>query len=180
MHEDDLIPLIDRLKQGDIYAFESIYSLFHQRIYNFCLKLLPSVYDAQEAVQKVFIIVWEQKESLDSSKSFTAYIYSIARYTAYHDYKKLVYGKAVMEQMHSDSAIFAETEKDELLYKELMEEVSRIIDLLPAQRRLIFRLSRFYNLTYRTIAAKLNITENTVDTQIRRAIKFIRKQFRYQ
>ena len=119
MYDDELASLINKLKQGDIYAFESLYKSYHQRIYNFCLKLLPTSYDAQDAVQKVFITVWEQKEILDSSKSFTAYIYSVARYTAYHDYKKLLYRKAAMEQMFSERSIFNVADKDELLYQEL-------------------------------------------------------------
>jgi RNA polymerase sigma-70 factor (ECF subfamily) len=43
---------------------------------------LPSADDANEVVQKVFIALWEQREHVDTQKSFTAYLYSIARYMA--------------------------------------------------------------------------------------------------
>lgn len=177
MNEENLTNLVSKLKGGDIHAFESIYKLYHQRIFNFCLKLLPTIDDAREATQKVFIALWEQKSILDPEKSFTAYIYSIARYTAYNDFKSLVYRNAAFEQITTDINIFADAEKDEVLFKEMTEIINRLIDQLPPQRRMIFRLSRFYQLTYRTIAEKLQITENTVDTQIRRALEFIRKEY---
>lgn len=177
MNEENLTHLVSKLKGGDINAFESIYKLYHQRIFNFCHKLLPSIDDAREATQKVFIAVWEQKSILDPEKSFTSYIYSIARYTAYHDFKSLVYRTAAFEQITTEINDFSEAEKDDVLFKEMTEIINRLIDQLPPQRRMIFRLSRFYQLTYRAIAEKLNITENTVDTQIRRALEYIRKEY---
>jgi RNA polymerase sigma-70 factor (ECF subfamily) len=177
MNEENLTYLVSKLKGGDIHAFESIYNLYRPRIFNFCLKLLPSFDDALDATQKVFIAIWEQKATLDPEKSFTSYIYSIARYTAYHDFKSLVYRNAAFEQITTDLNIFSEAEKDEVLFREMTEIINRIIDQLPPQRRMIFRLSRFYQLTYRTIAEKLSITENTVDTQIRRALDYIRKEY---
>ena len=44
------------------------------------------------------------------------------------------------------------------------------IGRLPEQCKRIFQLSRFENLKYREIAEILHISENTVDTQIRRAL----------
>lgn len=177
MQDNDQTKLVTDLKNGDLRAFQSIYNLYYRRIYGFCLKLLPSADDAQEAVQKVFIALWEQRNQIDETKSLSSYIYSIARYTAYHDFKKLVYHKAVFESITSAEGVFPETERDELLFKELTNVLNNIIDQLPPQRRLIFRLNRFYNLTYKAIAKQLSITENTVDTQIRRALDYIRNEY---
>jgi RNA polymerase sigma-70 factor (ECF subfamily) len=170
--------LVIGIKQSNVKAFEEIFSLYHKRIYNFCLKLLPSANDAEEAVQKVFIALWEQRHQLDENKSFSAYIYSIARYTAYQDFKRLAYQKATFEQLENKAINFHDTEKDEVLFEELSQALNNIIDHLPSKRRQIFRLSRFYSLTYLDIANKLSISENTVDTQIRRALDFIRIEYK--
>lgn len=177
MPEQELPDLIIKLKKGEIPAFRSIYNLYHHRIYNFCLKLLPTSEDARDAVQKVFVSLWEQRHLIDETKPFTAYIYAIARYTAYSDFKKLLYHKAAFENFTIPDYAIPEAPRDELLYKELSDILNRIIEQLPPQRRMIFRLNRFYQLTYRAIADKLQITENTVDTQIRRALEFIRKEY---
>lgn len=177
MQVNDHNSFILNLKKGDIRTFQNIYNSYYPRIYSFCLKLLPSAEEAREVVQKVFIALWEQRDQVDETKSLTSYIYAITRYTAYQHFKKLVYHKAVFESMTSSEGAFPETERDDLLFNELTKILNRIIEQLPPQRRMIFRLNRFYNLTYKVIAKQLNITENTVDTQIRRALEFIRKEY---
>jgi RNA polymerase sigma-70 factor, ECF subfamily len=169
--------LIIELKQNNVQAFSEIFSYYHRRIYNFCLRLLPSTEDAEDAVQKVFIALWEQRNQIDENQSLTSYIYAIARYTAYHDFKRRTYHQAVFEQLENSTSGIQNSDKDEILYNELTNILNSIIDSLPLKRRMIFRLSRFYNLTYREIAHKLNISENTVDTQIRRALDYLRKEY---
>ena len=46
---------------------------------------------------------------------------------------------------------------------------------LPEQRRNILTLAVFDSLTYNEIAAKLNISRNTVKTQIARAYRFLKE-----
>jgi RNA polymerase sigma-70 factor (ECF subfamily) len=174
---DSLDDLVLRLKKGDIKAFESIYNQYHHRIFNFCSKLLPSTDDVNEAVQKVFISLWEQREQIDPAKSFTAYIFSIARYTSYNEFKQLTYKASAYEYVVNAEHSLAEVTKDELLFNELSDILNKLIEQLPPQRKLIFRLNRFYQLTYKAISQKLAISENTVDTQIRRALNFLRTEF---
>lgn len=79
--------------------------------------------------------------------------------------------------MTSSSGSLPEGDRDEVLFNELTKVLEKIIEQLPPQRRMIFRLNRFYSMTYKAIASKLKITENTVDTQIRRALDHIRKEY---
>jgi RNA polymerase sigma-70 factor (ECF subfamily) len=61
-----------------------------------------------------------------------------------------------------------------MIYEELSRHIDQAIENLPEQCRLIFRLSREHDLSYKDIAQKLNISVKTVDTQIGRALRFIR------
>ena len=63
------------------------------------------------------------------------------------------------------------------LYNELFEIMQKVIDDLPPRQKEIFQLNRDSRLTYKQIAVQLGISENTVDTQIRRALAHIRKMF---
>ncbi len=54
--------------------------------------------------------------------------------------------------------------------------IKGIIELLPERRREIFILSRVSDMTYKQIAEHLGISENTVDTQMRRALSFLRER----
>jgi RNA polymerase sigma-70 factor (family 1) len=170
--------LILALQKGDAQAFESIFLLFYKRIYNFCLRLHHCSDDAEETVQKVFVALWEQRITLDETRSLTAYLYNIARYLVYQDFRQKVYKKVAYETFISKSPVFNECTKDEVLFLELLKFMDSIIEKLPERQKEIFKLSRYSCLTYKQIAEQLKISENTVDTQIRRALEFLLKKYK--
>jgi len=170
--------LILELQKGNIQSFEKIFSLYHKRIYNFCLNLNQSSDDAEETVQKVFVALWEQRAQVDENKSLASYLYTIARYMLYQDFRQKVYKKAAFDHFVLNSIDLNESTKDEILYNELHTFLQSVIENLPERQRKIFKLSRFSGLTYRQIADQFNISENTVDTQIRRALKTLREKYK--
>ncbi len=58
----------------------------------------------------------------------------------------------------------------------MIERVFELVDHLPEKRARIFRMSKEEGLTYKEIAQQLNISENTVDTQIRHSLNYLRKE----
>jgi RNA polymerase sigma-70 factor (ECF subfamily) len=61
-----------------------------------------------------------------------------------------------------------------LITSDLEKEISDAIDSLPEQCRAIFRMNRFESLTYTEIADRLDISINTVKTQMTRALQKLR------
>lgn len=175
---DEKILILD-LREGSVPTFNKIFSLYHKRIYNFCRRLYQSSDQAKDTVQRVFIALWEQRQQINENQSLTSYLFSIARYMVYQEFRKQVYKKAAFDYLILNSNDLNESTKDEVLYNELLTFLESVIDALPERQREIFRLNRFSGLTYKQIAARLNITENTVDTQIRRALEFVRNKYKY-
>lgn len=170
--------LIFDLQKGSIAAFDKIFSLYNKRVYNFCRRFHQSSDDAQETLQRVFIALWEQREKVIESNSIASYLFSLARYMVYQDFRQKVYKHGVFNHLIIRSVGLNESTKDEVLYNELLSFLESVRARLPKRQREIFKLSRFPGLTYRQIADQLSITENTVDTQIRRAIKFVRENYK--
>ncbi len=170
--------LILDLQKGNIPVFEKIFSTYHKRIYNFCISLYQSPEDARETVQKVFVALWEQRLKVDENKPISSYLFTIARYMVYQEFRQQVYKKGAFDHLILNSSDFNNTTKDDVLYSELASFLESVIDRLPDRQREIFKLNRFTGLTYRQIADQLDITENTVDTQIRRALEFIRNKYK--
>jgi RNA polymerase sigma-70 factor, ECF subfamily len=170
---DERVLIID-LKGNNISSFEKIFSLYHKCIYNFCISLHQSPDNAEEIVQKVFVALWEQRDQVDENKPLGAYLYSIARYMIYQDFRRKVYKKAAFDHFAFKSPEINNSTKDEVLFDELLAFLESHIEKLPERQREIIKLSRYEGLTYRQIAEQLNISENTVDTQIRRALDFLR------
>ena len=66
------------------------------------------------------------------------------------------------------------TPEDELRGKEVSVAFHRAIEALPEKCRLIFSMNRFDRLTYKEIAVIQSISVKTVETQMGRALKFLR------
>jgi RNA polymerase sigma-70 factor (ECF subfamily) len=169
--------VILELQKGSIPAFERIFSHYHKRIYNFCVGLHQSSSDAEETLQRVFVALWEQRCRVDENQPLASYLFTIARYIVYQDFRHEVYKKAAFDHFLINPVDLNKSTEDDILYNELLTFLKSLIERLPERQREIFKLSRFSGLSYRQIADQLNISENTVDTQIRRALDFVREKY---
>jgi RNA polymerase sigma-70 factor (ECF subfamily) len=72
----------------------------------------------------------------------------------------------------------SETTERQLEFDELNSIVAQLIRSMPEKRREIYILSRNEGLSYKEISAQLGISENTVDSQIRKALSFLKENLR--
>ena len=149
---------IYNLKRGDITSFEYLYNCWSGKLYNFVMRISQGdTYLAEEIVQSVFIKVWEGRDQVDADKSFGAYICTIAKNQLVNIYQHRMLEQLYQAKIKTSEPIENTTEKE--VDYHLLE---------------IFVLSRRKLLTNKEIAAKLNLSENTVESQLTKAIAFLR------
>jgi len=170
--------LVRKLKDGDSFAFEVLFYKYRNKIKGFAKKMVPSQIDPEEIVQEVFVRVWIKKESINPDKDFQSYLFSIAKHLILDHLKSAVNRKLYFVGEHFQHDLLAEVGLDTTIPENAEEKLLSLIEQIPERRREIFRLSRFEGLSYKQIAERLNISENTVDSQIRNAQAFLRKEFR--
>lgn len=168
--------LVASLRKDNQEAFKHLFNLYHKRVYAFAHNILPSAADAEEIVQNVFLSLWNQRKNLLISGSLSSYIFGIARHFIYRQIQNKLRHEAFTEFFLEQNKDFEFITEEQVLFKELSDIMSDAIKKLPERRREIFILSRMEGLSYKEIAQKLEITENTVDTQIRHALDFLRIQ----
>jgi RNA polymerase sigma factor (sigma-70 family) len=61
--------LIDRLKEGDDLAFEQIYITYHKSLYGMAVKWLKNRTLAKDAVQNVYLKLWDYRSELDAARA---------------------------------------------------------------------------------------------------------------
>jgi RNA polymerase sigma-70 factor (ECF subfamily) len=167
--------LIRELQRGNVKAFELLYQQYHARLYNFCLSIIRNKLDAEGMVQDVFIAVWENREKLDESKSFSGFIFSISKNKALNRIKQNLSRKVYLEYMQMENQAQNYMASD-IESRELMDYLLKTIQELPDKTKQIFLLSRNEGLTYKQIASKLDVTENVVDHEIRKSLKYIKEK----
>jgi len=167
--------LLRRMAKDEAGAFDTLFQLYHKRVYAFASGLNSSS-DAEEIVQNVFLAIWKQRQNLSISGTFTSYIFAMARHMVYEHIRQKIHREAFSEYYLEHNVEYSFITDEEVEYKELEEKIQHSIAMLPERRREIFVLSRIEKLSYKEIAQKLQITENTVDTQIRNALNTLRRQ----
>jgi len=164
------------LSTGDYKAFDVLYERHHRALYFFALKLSQNPHQAEELVQSVFVTVWETRMFIDPAKSFNAYLLSIARNRFYDMLRKQIIENCYADYILQQNSLIAEDLEKQIEDKELNEIINKLLQQIPERRQEIFRMSRDENLSYKQIAEKLHISVNTVDTQIRNVLNFLRRE----
>ena len=170
--------LISRLKLDDEKAFNILFYQHHARVYNLARRFLPFKEEAEEIVQIVFIALWENRKRIDEHQSLSGYILTIARHWIYNTIRKSIYQQGYIDHLQQQNQSLDYVTEDAVLYNELNNLVDKFAKELPPKRSEIFRLSRNEGLSYREIANRLSISESTVNTQLTKALDYIRKNIK--
>ncbi|MGK7395561.1 MAG: RNA polymerase sigma factor [Candidatus Cyclobacteriaceae bacterium M3_2C_046] len=174
MPEDESI-LIQKLKKGDKKAFEFFFNKFYDLLFSVATQYLNNRDEAEEVVQEVFYRVWCSRENLQPHLSFKAYIYTIAKRLIYNNSRKNLV-RITYEQHYKASNLNANNSLEEYLnFHELDQQINLCIEQLPPKRKEIFIMSRQQGLSHKEIAEKLHISSHTVESQIAKALKFIKE-----
>jgi RNA polymerase sigma-70 factor (ECF subfamily) len=178
LNDKDEQELIQRFIQGDELAFELLFYRYRGKVGHFIKRSVPPHIDLEETVHEVFLRIWINRDKIDAQRPFGPYLFRVARNMVIDLLRKnieqMVYLKE--EVMLTDLCINDTDQKIE--EKELQIWFQSMLDKLPEKRRSIFMMNRFEGLTYPEIAQKLGISENTVDTQVRRTLQYFREAIR--
>lgn len=162
------------LQNGDHKAFEAVFITYFNKIKIFIDGYIKSEPDAEELAEDLFVNLWINHQSIDTSKSFNSYMHTIARNAAInflkHKYVKDSYANG---SYSSDSSFFGSDE--DLIAKETALLIEMTVEKMPSQRKEIYKLSRNEGLDNEEIAARLNTTKRNVESQLSLALKDIRK-----
>lgn len=162
--------LIEKLKNGDAWAYEQIFNKYWQKLLKYSILKLDSVELSKEIVQELFISLWERRESLNIS-NLENYLFAAAKYKIIKQLKtNLAFECINNENQYSNTDIY---QKD-LEIHELSELINKSIEKLSIKTKQIFLKSRNENMSQKSISKQLNISEKTVEYHISQALKFLR------
>lgn len=176
IHDDQL--LLQQIKEGDKRAFEIIYLKYSAKLYNFVVSLLHDRTIAEDITQTCFLKIWEKRTNIDLEKSFSSYLFTIARNDVYKETERLVQASKYFEKVQSKSDELDEDTINKINALFLESHIDKLIEKLPPARREIFILNRKHHLTNKEIAQKLNISEKTVEVQMYRAMRFLKEHLK--
>lgn len=167
--------LLRRLKSGDETAFESLYWAYNSHLFNFIHSILYDKSLAEDLTQNVFLKIWEKREVINPEQGIDAYLFTIARNLVYKETEKSLRSSAVMNFLSRQLSDQDSETEDNLDAESLREYIQTLVEQMPTARREIFKLSRYEHLSNKEIATCLQLSEKTVETQLYRALSYLRE-----
>ncbi len=165
--------IIQLLKQDRDAAFDFLFRQHYTMLCRMAFRQVQDEAQAKDLVQEVFTELWERNTALNIHSSFEFYLKKAVIYKIQKHHHRQLKWRVLPE--NEISQLPAEPLENPLQTEELRQLIKRTIDGLPSRCRLVFMLSRFENMTYREIADHLEISPKTVDNQISKALKILKK-----
>lgn len=163
--------LLEKVRQGNERALLSIYHAYRLPLFQFINRQIREVGVAEELVQDVFLGCIDGIREGRKIESFSAYIFTIARYKTI-DYirrkkiKKVLLSALPDTVVNSAATLFfnEKVQKDEIV-----DIVERILKHLPHEYALIIRLKYIDGFPVKKIAEKLAVNFKAAESMLFRA-----------
>jgi len=156
---------------------QAIDLLFRKHYSDLCRRVLrlvkvPEV--SEDIAQEVFLDLWRKRERLQVRVSLGAYLVQAARNKALNHLRDHRMDRQ-SEEITDRQWLVEARALSQLQANDLQERIDALLDRLPERCRLVFVLSRFEELTNKEIAREMGITEKTVENQMNKALRLLRK-----
>ncbi|MEX2346203.1 MAG: sigma-70 family RNA polymerase sigma factor [Balneolaceae bacterium] len=91
--------LVMKLQNGSRTAFEIIFNRYREKLLLYSLAIVKTDGDGKDIVQETFIRLWTSRQKLDSGKSLSGYLHTIARNLALNHLKRAGYDQDLRERI---------------------------------------------------------------------------------
>jgi RNA polymerase sigma-70 factor (ECF subfamily) len=160
-----------KITANDVGALRVLHDKYYHLLWLCARKITLCDSIAEEIVSDCFLKLWEVRGVLTIEKSVKAYLLLMVRNQAVSHLRK-ARPEVSTENERLPELLEEYDFADEEFYSDLYKAIAKI----PDQRRKILELAAFESLSYKEIAARLNISVNTVKTQMGRAYQFLKDE----
>jgi RNA polymerase sigma-70 factor (ECF subfamily) len=166
---------LKQLADDNKKAYEIIFKAHYQSVYLSALRITKDGNSAKDAAQEVFLELWKNRHKLNISSSLKAYLCRGAVNRSLNSIKSRNHhaGQDLATIVEPNSKNSTPDELTET--KELKAKIHQEINNLPKRCRQVFVLSRFEGKKYKEIANLMGISIKTVENQMLKALKTLRK-----
>ena len=179
--------LIERIRAGDMAAYNLMVIRHYDRIFSRVLQLLNNKQDAEEVTQDAFIRAHRGLENFRGDASFSTWLYQIATNLAHNRYwywfrRKRDQSISLDQPQCDDGSLTLENvmpcadenPAEAVVTQEFVDRVSACMQYLNDKHKEVLILRNVKNLTYDEIAQQLEISVGTVKSRIARARESLR------
>lgn len=165
--------LFDRIRSGDERAFTLVYEQYHAMLYSLALRMMKRTEAAEDAVQYVFVRLWELRGELSVTVSLRNYLYTM---TKNHILNYIRHNGRVLEQSYVIAQLGSQQDDTLAQYiesRDIDRRLDEAIGRLPRQQQAVVTMKR-EGYSNQEIADKLGVSVNTVKTHYADGLRQLR------
>lgn len=172
---------IGQINKLDAFAFRILYKEYYRALVVYAMQVSGEPQAAEDIVQDLFSTIWERKRPFHSLSSLKIYLYNSVRNSSLDYLRHKNVENAYLQKIESEyqKFDFSGEDEEEFFGEEIYRQLFNTIDALPERCREVF-LMHLDGKKNEEIAAALHISLETVKTQKKRAMIFLRKKLSVQ
>jgi RNA polymerase sigma-70 factor (ECF subfamily) len=173
---EDLLLLIDRVKEGDREAFMALTRAHQKSVFLVAFSFFHNREDALDIVQETFLRLYKKIHLFNRDKNFKNWLMQITKNLCIDHYRKnakkdfLIDRDKRVEEMNISAREKVENHQD----APLKDVITSCLNQLTEKQRNIFMMKHYNDLEYREIAEILNIAMGTVKSLHFKAVRNLR------
>ena len=158
-----------------VSSFEHFFRMNYHLACLVALRYLKDQQIAEDVVQETFMGLWQKRNELTIESNLKQYLLRAVRNRSLNYLER----SRQFDQL-TDAAKELAVDEEQSVYadEELAVRIARSIEMLPPQCKKIFLLAYQDDLTYNEIAERLNLSKNTIKTQMGIAYKILREKLK--
>jgi RNA polymerase sigma factor (sigma-70 family) len=169
------VPLLPRIASGDSDAIDECIERYGGLVWSLARRLSPSVADAEDAVQEIFLDLWKNAERFrEEVAGESTFVAMLARRRLIDRLRK---SRRELESQPIDEMALQHAAPTQALPAELAEEGARAtacLEQLRSDERKVLELSIYHGLPQSRIAEQTGLPLGTVKTLARRGLSQLR------
>jgi RNA polymerase sigma-70 factor, ECF subfamily len=164
---------IQLCQNGDIAGLHVLYEMHRKKVYNLSWRMLGTPQDGEDALQEVFLKVFDRIKNYRGDSAFSTWLY---RMTTNHCLD-LLRRRKILTFLGFENAPEAQDKKDseKAVNLGLSPVIAKALEKLPEKQKACLLMREMDELSYEDIASALQLSLGSVKSNIHRAKAFLKE-----
>lgn len=170
MATDNLLGLLERIRNDDYQAFEQLFELHWQDLFRYTYKVLRDAPEAEDLTQELFYDLWANRAGLNVHTSAQAYLLGALHKKILTRFRDADIRARHLRQFGATQEPSTELGLKRLVSHDTLAAIQVQAQVLPPKEKEVFLLGMLEDFSVKEMAERFATSEQTVRNQLNSAL----------
>ena len=158
----------------DEIAYKKLFFHFYTPLHRFSISIVKDFEVAEEIVSDTMMKIWDMGNKLATIEKLDSYLFKSIKNACFTFLSKKKLETSHIDFVATNSISDYENPETQMLVSEMAKKINSCVNELPPQCVMVFKLIKEEGFSYKKVSGILEISQNTIETHMRIALKRIR------